>query len=294
MTPIHIPVLSREVQEHIVVRPEGNYLDATTGLGGHTGQLAQKLTTGHVIANDRDLDSLAIARENTREWADRIWFHHGPFSKLDTAVTAFGLTKVDGLLADLGVSRYQLTEGERGFSLQSDGPLDMRMDRTGDLTAADIVNFYSEKELANVIYDLGEERRSRRIARALVRARPVRSTLHMAQTIEKAVSRVGKLHPATLTFMALRRAVNQEPEELEALLRLAPEIVAPGGRIVIITFMSLEDREVKQGFQRLAREGRARIITKHVVTPGEDELHANLLSRSAKLRALEMLAGEAD
>lgn len=294
MMPIHIPVLSREVQEHIVVRPEGNYLDATTGLGGHTGQLAQKLTTGHVIANDRDADSLAMARENTRAWADRIWFHHGPFSKLDAAVTAFGLTKVDGLLADLGVSRYQLTEGERGFSLQSDGPLDMRMDRTGDLTAADIVNFYSEKELANVIYELGEERRSRRIARALVRARPVRSTLHMAQVIEGAVPRMGKLHPATLTFMALRRAVNQEPEELEALLRLAPEIVAPGGRIVIITFMSLEDREVKQGFQRLAREGRARIITKHVVTPGEDELRANPLSRSAKLRTLEMVAGEAD
>lgn len=289
MTPVHIPVLSREVLEHIAVRPDGIYLDATVGLGGHTGQIAPLLSTGYVIANDRDADSLEVARENTREWADRIRWHWGPFSKLDRAVEAQGIAKVDGLLADLGVSRYQLTTGERGFSLQSEGPLDMRMDRTGETTAAELVNYMAEKALADLIYHLGEERRARRVARAIVRARPLRSTTHLARVIEEALPRTGKLHPSTLTFMALRRAVNQEVEELDALLGLAPRLVAPGGRIVIITFMSLEDRQVKHGLQRLAREGRARILTKHVVTPSEDEVRANPLSRSAKLRSVEVL-----
>jgi 16S rRNA (cytosine1402-N4)-methyltransferase len=196
---------------------------------------------------------------------------------------------VDGLLADLGVSMYQLTSGERGFSLMSDGPLDMRQDREQELSAYGIVNYESEKQLADLIYQLGEERRSRRIARAIVRARPIQTTGQLAKLIEQAVPRTGKIHPATLTFMALRIAVNQENEELDALLAAIPEIVKPGGRVVVLTFMSLEDRRVKQSFQAMAREGRANILTRHVVRPAEEEAGDNPASRSAKLRALEIL-----
>jgi 16S rRNA (cytosine1402-N4)-methyltransferase len=205
------------------------------------------------------------------------------------ALAAEGLTQVDGLLADLGVSRYQLTEGERGFSLMADGPLDMRMDRSQRQTAADIVNYESEKQLADLIFQLGEERRSRRIARAIVRARPIKTTGQLAKLIESAVPRTGKLHPATQTFMALRIAVNQENEELDALLAAIPKLVKPGGRAVLLTFMSLEDRKVKQSFQALAREGLVNILTRHVVRPTEEEVRDNPPSRSAKLRAVEII-----
>ena len=204
------------------------------------------------------------------------------------ALDAAGVGKVNGLLADLGVSRYQLTDAERGFSFMADGPLDMRMDRSQPATAADLVNFNSEKELADLLYRLGEERRSRGIARAIVRARPIHTTGRLARVVEEAVPRTGRLHPATQTFMALRLAVNGELEQLDELLRLAPELVSAGGRIVIITFMSLEDRRVKQSFQEWARQGRAVIVTKHVVKPREDEVRTNPPSRSAKLRAAEM------
>jgi 16S rRNA (cytosine1402-N4)-methyltransferase len=289
MSPTHVPVLSLEVLEHLAVRPEGRYLDATAGLGGHLALIAQRLETGFVIANDRDEDSLEMARRNCSAWAERIRFHRGKFSELERALKASGISSVDGLVADLGVSRYQLTDGERGFSLQADGPVDMRMDRTQDLTAAEIVNFWSEKELADLIYQLGEERRARRIARAIVRARPLQSTLRLARAIEAAVPRAGRLHPATLTFMALRIAVNGEQEELDALLDLAPRLVAPGGTIVVITFMSTEARKVKRSFQRLAREGRAQLLTKHAVKPTEEEVWNNPASRSAELRAVRML-----
>ncbi len=287
---MHISVLSNEIVEHLALRPEGYFLDATAGLGGHLGLIAQRLTTGMVIGNDRDGESLEMAKARTAEWADRIRYHHGPFSKLDTALKEAGVNQVDGLLAELGVSRYQLTEGERGFSIQSPGPLDMRMDRSQERTAADIVNFVSERELADLIYSLGEERRARRIARALVRARPIQTTSQLATVVESVVPRTGKLHPATLTFQALRMAVNEEQEELDALLEIAPRLVKAGGRIVILSFMSLEDRKVKHCFQRLAREGRARILTKHVVRPTDEEVFANPAARSAKLRALEMSA----
>ncbi len=281
--------MGQEVMEHLAVRPDGIYLDATAGLGGHTRLIAERLESGLVIANDRDGESLEIARENTRQWAEKIRYRQGRFSQLDKTLEACGVGQVDGMVADLGVSRYQLTEGERGFSLQSDGPLDMRMNRTEGPTAAEIVNFEAEKALADLIYQLGEERRARRIARAIVRARPIRSTLHLARVIEEAAPRTGRLHPATLTFMALRIAVNREQEELDALLESGPRLVAAGGRMVVITFMSTEDRAVKHGFQRLAREGRAQILTKHVVKPTEKEVLENPAARSAKLRAVEMI-----
>lgn len=277
-----------EALEYLAVRPDGIYADATAGLGGHAGAIASRLKTGFVIALDRDAESLEAARKNTLEWADRIRFRQARFSELRLALASFGVEKVDGLLADLGVSRYQLTEPERGFSLAAAGPLDMRMDRSQGATAADLANTMNETELADLLYRLGEERRSRRIARAIVRARPVRDTLHLAEIVERAVPRTGRLHPATQTFMALRRAVNHEVEELDTLLREAPGLIAGGGRIVAITFMSLEDRQVKEGFRRLAQEGRGRLLTRHVLKPGEDEVAANPASRSAKLRAVEM------
>jgi len=277
-----------ECLEYLAVRPDGIYLDATAGLGGHTAAIAERLTTGLVIANDRDAESLEMARRNTAQWADRIRYHHGSFSELRSALTAFGVERVDGLLADLGVSRYQLTEPARGFSFMGEGPLDMRMDRSQGTTAGELVNFAAEKELADLIYQFGEERRSRKISRAIVRARPIHTTAHLARVIEEAVPRTSKLHPATQTFMALRMAVNDEQGELDQLLSIAPELVRSGGRIVILTFMSLEDRKVKQSLQAWARAGRAITLTKHVVRPAQEETRDNPPSRSAKLRAVEM------
>src|SRR5690348_15932516 len=273
---MHTPVMLHECLEYLALQPDGVYLDATAGLGGHSGAIARKLAemggSGRVLACDRDPESLEMARANTADVSSRIRFHQSLFSQLGERLTAEGVSQLDGLLADLGVSRYQLTDGGRGFSLMTDGPLDMRMSRDtqgAGGTAADLVNFESEKDLADLIFRLGEERRSRRIARAIVRARPIKTTGQLAKLIEEVVPRTEKIHPATRTFMALRIAVNQEQEELDALLASIPNLVKPGGRAVIITFMSLEDRKVKQSFQALAKAGRANILTRHVVRPAE-------------------------
>jgi 16S rRNA (cytosine1402-N4)-methyltransferase len=284
----HFPVLLEESLRYLAVKPDGIYVDLTAGLGGHAGAIAGQLDTGFLVACDRDAESLEMARRNTRAHSGRIRFHHGAFSTLSGALEENNIEAVDGVLADLGVSRYQLSTGERGFSLMEDGPLDMRMDRSQELTAADLVNHLSERDLADLIYEFGEERRSRRISRAIVRARPISTTGQLARVIEAAVPRTGRIHPATQTFMALRLRVNGELEELEMMLRQTPERIKAGGRFVILTFMSTEDRIVKRAFQALARERRATILTKHVVTPTEEELSKNPASRSAKLRALEM------
>ncbi len=290
---MHTPVMLHECLEYLALKPDGVYLDATAGLGGHTGAIARRLAEmggrGFVLACDRDAESLELAKANTWDVSSRIRFHQSLFSRLGERLTAEGVSQLDGLLADLGVSRYQLTESGRGFSLMADGPLDMRMGRDMPGTAADIVNFESEKQLADLIYRLGEERRSRRIARAIVRARPLQTTGQLAKLIEEVVPRTEKIHPATRTFMALRIAVNREMEELDALLASLPSLVKPGGRAVIVTFMSLEDRKVKQSFQAMAQTGRARLLTRHVVRPTEEEIRNNPPSRSAKLRALELL-----
>jgi 16S rRNA (cytosine1402-N4)-methyltransferase len=281
----HYPVLLAESLEYLNVRPDGLYLDCTTGLGGHAAAIAERLTQGgKLIACDRDGQSLDMARQNAAAWADRIIFQQSNFSQLD-------FTGLDGLIADLGVSRYQLTNPERGFSFQAEGPLDMRMDQTHGTTAADLLNHSAEKAIADWLHQLGEERRARKIAGAIVRARPIRSTLHLAGVVERAAPRTGPLHPATRTFMALRMVVNREQEELDTLLRNAPGMVKPGGRIVVISFMSLEDRKVKESFREWARDGRATILTKKPITPGERELHENPPSRSAKLRAAERNGG---
>jgi len=279
---MHYPVLCAEALEYLAIRPDGIYLDATAGLGGHTREIARRLTTGFVIANDRDAESLEFARANTLEFADRIRFRQGTFSELQ------GIGTVNGLLADLGVSRYQLTEPHRGFSILTEGPLDMRMDQAQGMTAGELVNSAAEKAIADWIYQLGEERRARRIARAIVRERPIRSTLHLAGVVERAAPRTGHLHPATRTFMALRMVVNDEQGELDRLLDLAPGLLAAGGRMVVISFMSLEDRKVKERFRTWGREGRAEVLTKRPVTPSLKEIQDNPASRSAKLRAVEM------
>jgi len=286
---MHYPVMREIVLEYLALRADGIYLDTTAGLGGHTKAIAERLTSGRVIACDRDAESLEMARQNTAGLADRIRFEQAEFTSLRAVLERTGTAKVDGLIADLGDSRYQLTEAERGFSLLADGALDMRMDRSQELTAAEIVNTTAEKALADLLFGLGQERRARKIARAIVRARPIQSTLHLARVVERAAPRTGRLHPATQTFMALRIAVNGETGQLDSLLDQAPELLRPSGRMVVISFMSLEDRKVKQAFQSLARAGRAKILTKHVVRPSEEEVFVNAASRSAKLRAIEWL-----
>ncbi len=285
---MHYPVMLSECLEYLALRPDGIYCDATAGLAGHSGAIARRLTAGLVVACDRDAESLEQARANTVDCGERIQFVQTRFSGLRSALDREGIGKVDGLLADLGVSRYQLTSAERGFSLMNEGPVDMRMDRAEEMTAADLVNFSSERELADLIYQLGEERGGRQIARALVRARPIRDTLHLAKIVESVRHRTSGIHPATRTFMALRIAVNREREELDALMAQVVDVVKPGGRVVVLTFMSTEDRVVKVRFRELQAEGRGRILTKHVVPPSETEVRENPPSRSAKLRAIEI------
>ena len=290
---MHVPVMLQECLDYLGILPEGVYADLTTGIGGHTGAIARRLTTGLVLACDRDAESIEMARTNTADCAERIRFHQALFSQVEETLAAEKIKQLDGLLADLGASKYQLTDGGRGFSLMADGPLDMRMSRTSHVgqqgTAADLVNYESERELAGLIFNLGGERRSRKIARAIVRARPIQTTGQLAKLIEGVVPRTGKLHPATQTFMALRLAVNREMEEVDALLEAIPRVLRKGGRAVILTFMSLEDRKVKHGFQALAKAGLIKLLTRHVVTPSDEELRSNPPSRSAKLRAVERL-----
>ncbi|MEP7367543.1 MAG: 16S rRNA (cytosine(1402)-N(4))-methyltransferase RsmH [Acidobacteriota bacterium] len=287
----HYPVMLPESLEWLNLRPDGIYLDATAGMGNHSRAIAARLTTGKLIMHDRDGESLERAKAFTAEYAPVILPVRGRFSTLLDTLRELGIAKLNGLLADLGVSRPQLTGAERGFSFQHDGPVDMRMSREEPVeTAADLLNFSSEQELARIIADLGEERRfAKKISRALVRARPIHTTGQLARAVESAVPRTGRMHPATQVFMALRLAVNSELEEVEALVRLLPDLMAPEGRVVVISFHSLEDRLVKQGFLELARADRARILTRHVVRPSDEEVRANAASRSAKLRALEML-----
>jgi 16S rRNA (cytosine1402-N4)-methyltransferase len=286
---MHFPVMAAEAIDLLAVRPEGMYIDATAGMGGHTALIAQRLTTGILISADRDAESLEMAKRNTAEWSGRVRFVHGSFAELDEFPELKEAGPADGLLADLGVSRYQLAGNPlRGFSFLADGPLDMRMDQTRGMTAADLVNHTAEKALADLIFQFGEERRARKVARAIVRARPIRSTLHLADVVLRAVPRTGRLHPATKTFMALRVATNDEPGQLDRLLEIGPGLLKSGGRMVVISFMSSEDRKVKERFRDLGRSGRAEILTKHPLQPSEEEIRDNPPSRSAKLRAVEM------
>jgi len=283
----HIPVMPSETLEALSLRPGYRVIDGTTGLGGHSRLLAEAVgADGHVFACDADPESLALAKANCAAFADRMTFTHSRFSELPGKLAPH--LPVDALLADFGTSMMHFTSGERGFSLMSGGPLDMRLDRTSDSpTAADFVNTLSETDLANLIYTTGE-RGSRHIARALVRARPLHSIKQFADVITAAVPRTGKLHPATLSALALRIAVNREYEEIATLIASLPRLVRPGGRVALIAFHGGEDLISKTETKNLAKQGKAVLINKHVWTPSAEEVRRNRASRSARMRVLEI------
>jgi len=288
---LHTPVLADRVVEWLRIRPEGAYIDTTVGLGGHALEIARRLTTGRLLGIDCDQRALEIARERLRAYQRQVILVHANFSRIDEVAHGLRFPPANGLLADLGVSSLQLDSPERGFSFRSAGPLDMRMDADEASTAAEIVNYWPEKELADLLYRKGEERDSRRIARGIVRGRPIRDTEHLATVVAGARRNRGrqKLHPATKTFLALRIAVNRELEELGQFLSRAPATLAFGGRWVVLSYHSLEDRLVKQEFRRLEREGVLRILTKKVVVPPAEEVRANPRARSAKMRVAEKI-----
>jgi 16S rRNA (cytosine1402-N4)-methyltransferase len=283
----------REVMEFLNVRADGIYIDTTAGAGGHAEQILRILEGGQgkLLAIDRDPQALNIVRERLGGHGGKLMLMEGNFADINALHAASGLPPVNGILADLGLSSMQIEDAARGFSFSLSGPLDMRMGG-GELTAEEIVNHTPERELADVIFKFGEERHSRRIARAIVKARPIRSTTELAQVVMRAIpSRTGlhQIHPATRTFMGLRLAVNRELENLEAFLSGFLSVLAPEGRAVLISFHSLEDRLVKHALLGLQREGQVRVLTKHVVRPTPQEIQENPRSRSGKLRAAEKL-----
>ncbi len=292
----HVPVLLQEAIDFLNVRRGGIYIDATVGLGGHSYEIAKRLgAPGHLIGLDKDPAALERAGfglqasgSGEADWPI-IELRQASFASLADA----RCPTADGLLADLGVSSLQLSDAARGFSFQADGPLDMRMDPQSERTAEQVVNHLDERELADVIYEFGEERRSRRIARAIVRSRPIRSTAHLAEVISAAArpmnSEQRRIHPATRTFQALRIFVNRELDDLRALVDAAPRILKPGGRVVVISFHSLEDRIVKDAFREGAKQGYFSLLTKKPVTATEEESDRNPRARSAKLRAAERI-----
>lgn len=289
---MHTPVLVEEVVRWLRIRPEGTYVDATVGTGGHALEIASRLSTGRLIGLDRDARALDVARERLRAHERQVILVHSNFSRIEEVARGLKLPPLDGVLADLGVSSLQLDSPERGFAFRWAGPLDMRMDADAQDTAAEIVNYWPEQRLADLLFRLGEERDSRRIARAIVRARPLMDTAHLATVVAGARKARGrqKLHPATKTFLALRIAVNREMEELEQFLSRTPATLSPGARWVVVSYHSLEDRLVKHAFRRYAQERVLRVLTKKVVEPEEAEIRANPRARSAKLRAAEALA----
>lgn len=292
MNALHTPGLAEQVVCWLRIRPDGTYVDATVGLGGHALEIVRRLSTGRLVGIDRDPGALDIARQRLRAYERKVILVHANFSGIDEVARGLNLPPADGVLADLGVSSLQLDSAERGFSFRHAGPLDMRMDQDTLNTAGEIVNHWPEKGLADLLYRLGEERDSRRIARAIVRARPVRDTEHLAMVVAGVRKKWGrqKLHPATKTFLALRIAVNREMEELEQFLTRTPATLSSGGRWVVLSYHSLEDRQVKRQFQRLGREGVIRVLTKKVVRPSAEEVRANPRVRSAKMRVAEKCA----
>ena len=302
----HEPVLLEAVLTALDPRPGGRYVDATVGLGGHAAALlAGSAPDGQLLGLDVDPQALAVAQERLAPFGERVHLRHDSYTRLAHHVRALGwYGRVDGVLVDLGVSSLQLDMAERGFSFRHDAPLDMRFDPTDEgPTAADLVNTLPEGELADVLWRYGEERRSRAVARAIVRERPITTTGQLARVVASA-TRSGKagMHPATRTFQALRIAVNRELENLERLLPQALEVLAPGGRLAVIAFHSLEDRIVKQFLRRESRDclcppeqlvctcghrARVRLIRPFPVRPGPDEVARNPRARSARLRVAE-------
>jgi len=290
----HVPVLLKEAIDFLAIRRGGTYIDATVGLGGHSFEIAKRLgAPGHLIGFDKDPNALRVSLLSLAppaglktDWPD-INLRKGSF----TRITELPSRSVDGILADLGISSLQLADAERGFSFQADGRLDMRMDLQSEPTAEQVVNQFDERELADLIYEFGEERRSRRIARAIVRSRPILTTAQLAAAISAAARSMKheRIHPATRTFQALRIFVNSELDDLRKLLDVAPQLLKPGGRLVVISFHSLEDRIVKDAMREGSKLGQYRLLTKKPVMPSEEEIDRNPRARSAKLRAAERI-----
>jgi len=307
----HRSVLLDECIEALNIKPDGIYVDGTAGGGGHSLEIAKKLTAGgRLIAIDRDDAAIAAATERLKDYSDRVTFVRNNFSSIKESCLDLGIDKIDGVLLDLGVSSYQLDTVERGFTHNSDAPLDMRMDRRNDLDAYTVVNTYSADQLKKVIYNYGEERFAPKIAAAIVRYREketIKTTGQLVEIIKSAIppsAREGGHHPAKRTFQAIRIEVNGELDAIEPTIRNATDILAPEGRIAIITFHSLEDRIVKQTYADLAsgcncprdlpvcvcgRKPRVNVLTRKPILPSERELEENPRSRSAKLRVAEKI-----
>jgi 16S rRNA (cytosine1402-N4)-methyltransferase len=311
---IHSTVLLNETVGLLEVKNGGTYVDATVGLGGHSEKILQTAPDAMLVAIDQDADALDAARARLGKVSENVIFVNANFAAIGSVLEELKIQRVDGIVADLGVSSLQLDSPERGFSFRYDAPLDMRMDPgSGDETAADLLETLSEKEIADIIYRYGEERFSRSIARRIVKAReagePVKTTKQLAELVERSVRRKKheKVHPATKTFQALRIAVNKELEVLEQFLIDSIDILKTEGRFAVITFHSLEDRIVKQTFQRLSGKcfcpprmpkcicgavKKVEIVTRKPVTPGEDEIQKNPRSRSSKLRVIRRIADQ--
>ncbi|MGB8213190.1 MAG: 16S rRNA (cytosine(1402)-N(4))-methyltransferase RsmH [Anaerolineales bacterium] len=301
----HQPVLYQEIIHALCPKSTGCYVDGTLGAGGHAaGLLAGSEPGGRLLGLDVDPQALELARQTLAPFGERACLKRAPYTSLPAQLAALGWDSVDGILLDLGASSMQFDTPERGFSFLADGPLDMRFDPSNPLTAAEIVNTWPEDELVDVLFRFGEERAARRIARAILQARPLSGTRQLAATIEKAIGRHGPHHPATQTFQALRIAVNSEMEAIEQVLPMAVQALAPGGRLAIISFHSLEDRLVKEFFRLESRDcicpprqpvctcgHKASIleITRRPITPTGEEIESNSRSRSAKLRVAEKL-----
>jgi 16S rRNA (cytosine1402-N4)-methyltransferase len=296
----HVPVLLKEAIDFLTVRRGGTYIDATVGLGGHSCEIAKRLgAPGHLIGLDKDPAALEIAREKLLG-SDTVSEAKADWPKITLLHLSFAeiannrqRATVDGILADIGMSSLQVNDAARGFSFQAEGPLDMRMDPQAELTAEQVVNQVDEVTLANLIYEFGDERRSRRIARAIVRSRPIRTTAQLAGVISVAARPMNqaerRIHPATKTFQALRIFVNHELDDLRALLNAAPQLLKPGGRLVVISFHSLEDRIVKDALREGVKQGHYRLLIKKPLIAGTEEVDRNPRSRSAKLRAVEKI-----
>ena len=282
----HIPVLLEETIEALQVSPGGRYIDCTVGEGGHAAAILERSAPGgQVLGLDADPEAIKVAQAKLQKHGGEFLLINGNFNRLEEICSGSNFRPVHGILFDLGMSSLQLEEGKQGFSFQRDAPLDMRFNPNQELAAAEIINNLPEQELARTIWEYGEEHRSRRIAKYIVKNRPIGTTLELAEIVAQAVDgRRGRIHPATKTFQALRIAVNQELENLKLALEQTVDLLGFGGRLVIIAFHSLEDRIVKEF---LRQEKMLKIVTKKVIRPGLEEVRQNPRSRSAKLRVAE-------
>ena len=286
---VHLPVMVREVVEMLNIRPGGTYVDATVGLGGHAEEILKLLgSEGRFIGMDRDDEALKMAGQRLSN--HRVVLKKGTFSGLKEVMTSFGTHEVDGVLFDFGVSMMQFKDPERGFSFSTGESLDMRMDRSQEVTAEEIVNHYSQGELEGILREYGEERLARRIAKAIIAARTrkrIRTCSELSEIVRAVSGGRGRHHPATRTFQALRIAVNNEIREIDSGLRSAVGLLRRGGRLCAISYHSLEDRMVKHMIRDSAREGVLRALTKKPLTPSREEVRNNPSARSAKMRCAE-------